>query len=59
MGDKPQSNSSLREDISAILDFLQVTRDGKLSPIDDSVITGTRVDYVLSDCQDEYYYSIS
>ena len=59
MCDTTQKESGEGQDINAVLDFLQMTREGKLAPIDENVITGVRTEYVLNDCQDEYYYSIS
>ena len=60
MIDKDKKDIAVRQnDIKAVLEFVKITREGKLAPIDVNIMSNARVDYLLSEDQDEYYYSIS
>ena len=50
---------SNEQNINVILHFLKMTREGVFARIDETLISDERKDYLVNDCQDEYYYSLS
>lgn len=50
---------SREKHLNVTLQFLKMTREGVFAHIDETVIAEERQEYLVYDCQDEYYYSLS